>query len=80
MIQISLKDSGTALGSIGEADLKILVDQFEEESSTDRDYFVSADTLAMLEEAGISPDFAALLRTALGSGDGEGVDIVWTRA
>jgi hypothetical protein len=76
MITISTKD-GAALGSIGEADLKILVDQFEEESSTDTDYWVCEATVQMLESAGASPDFAALLRRAIGGG--EGADIVWSR-
>ena len=76
MITISLKD-GAALGEVGEADLKILVDQFEEESSTDRDYFVCEQTIGMLEQAGASPDFAAMLRRAVGGGDG--VDILWSR-
>lgn len=77
MITLSLKDSGVVLGSINEADLKVLVDQFEEDSSTDRDYFVCEDTIQMLEAAGASPDFAALLRRAVGSSDG--ADIVWSR-
>ena len=77
MFTISLK-GGHALGQVNEADLKILVDQFEEESSTDRDYFVCEQTIGLLEEAGASPDFAAMLRGAVGSSDG--VDIVWSRA
>lgn len=76
MISISTKD-GAALGSIGEADLKILVDQFEEESSTDTDYWVCEATVQLLEGAGVSPDFAALLRRAIGGR--EGTDIVWSR-
>ena len=76
MITISLKD-GAALGQVGLADLKILVDQFEEESSTDRDYFVCEQTIALLEEAGASPGFTAMLRGAVAGSDG--IDIVWSR-
>ena len=76
MITIALKDGGE-LGRIGEADLKILVDQFEEESSTDRDYCVCEQTIGLLAEAGASPDFVAMLRGAVAGGDG--VDIVWSR-
>ncbi len=76
MITISTKD-GAALGSIGEADLQILVDQFEEESSTDTDYWVCEATVQMLEGAGASPAFVAMLRKAIGGG--EGADIVWSR-
>lgn len=75
MPTISLKD-GAVLGTIGDADLQILVDQFEEESSTDRDYYVCEPTIAMLEDAGASPDFVAMLRRAVTGTDG--VDIVWT--
>lgn len=78
MITLSMKDSGAVLGSIGEADLKVLVDQFEEENSKDQDYFVCEDTIQMLEAAGASPAFAALLRQAVGQS--EGADIVWSRA
>ena len=76
MITISLKD-GRALGQVNEADLKVLVDQYEEESSTDRDYFVCEQTVGLLEEAGASPDFTAMLRAALAGTDG--IDIVWSR-
>ena len=76
MITISLKD-GAEIGRITEADLQILVDQFEEESSTDRDYFVCEQTVGLLEEAGASPDFTAMLRAALAGTDG--IDIVWSR-
>lgn len=77
MITISLKD-GAVLGQIGEADLKILVDQFEEENSADRDYYVCDATIDMLEGAGASPDFTAMLRRAAAAGT-DGIDIVWQR-
>jgi hypothetical protein len=77
MITLRLKDSGATLGSISEADLQVLVDQFEEESSTDRDYFIDEQTVQLLEGAGASPDACALLRKAVGSSDG--IDIVWSR-
>ena len=77
MITLRLKDSGATLGSISEADLQVLVDQFEEESSTDRDYFIDEQTVQLLEEAGASPDACALLRKALAGTDG--IDIIWSR-
>ena len=70
MITLRLKDSGAVLGSISDADLLVLVDQFEEESSTDRDYFVNEQTVQLLEDAGASPDTCALLRKALAGTDG----------
>ena len=77
MITLRLKDSGATLGSIGEADLQVLVDQFEEESSTDRDYFIDERTVQIIEEAGASPALCALLRQALAGTDG--IDIIWSR-
>ena len=77
MYTISLKD-GATLGTVNEADLKILVDQFEEESSTDRDYYVCDETIDMLEQAGASPDFVGMLRRATAGTDG--IDIVWKPA
>jgi hypothetical protein len=77
MITLSAKDSGTLIGTITEAELQLLVDQFEEESSTDRDYYIDEQTVQMLEENGATPSLAALLRKAIGSSDG--VDIVWSR-
>lgn len=80
MITLTSKDSGAVIGTITEADLKLLVDQFEEESSTDRDYFINEQTVQLLEENGATPTLAALLRQAIAGTDGtDGTDIVWTR-
>lgn len=76
MITLSLKDSGAELGTIDEADFKILVDYLEEESETDVDYYITPETIDMLEDDGASPALVALLREAVG--DSEGVDIVWS--
>jgi hypothetical protein len=76
VITLSLKDSGAVLGAISEADFKILVDYLEEENETDVDYYITLDTIAMLEDDGAGPELVALLREAVG--DSEGVDIVWT--
>ena len=76
MITLSLKDNGAVLGTIDEADFKVLVDYLEEESETDVDYYISPETIDMLKDDGASPELLALLREAVG--DSEGVDIVWT--
>lgn len=76
MITLSLKESGAVLGTINEADLKILVDYLEEESETDADYYITAETIDLLERDGAGSGLVALLRDAVG--DSEGVDIVWT--
>jgi hypothetical protein len=71
------KDTGRLLGSISDSDLQFLIDQFEEESSDDRDYYVDEDTLAMLEEEGAPAGLITLLRTAI-AGQSEGLEIAWT--
>jgi hypothetical protein len=71
------KDSGRSLGSISDSDLQFLIDQFEEESSDDRDYFVDEATVSMLEDEGASTTLLALLRSAI-AGKSEGLEIAWT--
>jgi hypothetical protein len=75
MIALSLKDDGTFLGEIEEADLQLMMDQLEEESENDTDYYVTPLTVDLLEESGASPEFVQILREAVG--DSEGVEIAW---
>jgi hypothetical protein len=39
----------------------------EAESSTDRDYYLTRETLEMLEDDGVDPTIVAMLRRAMGS-------------
>lgn len=77
MITLSLKERGTVLGTIEESDLQLLVDQLEEEHSTDTDYYVCPSTIDLLEEGGASASLVAMLREAVGAA--EGVDVCWRR-
>ncbi len=77
MITLHDNDSGVAIGTITEEDLAVLVDSLEEESRTDTDYYVQAETIDLLEADGASAELLALLRTALGAKPG--VEIAWTR-
>ena len=70
-------DSNAAIGDISETDLKFLIDNLEEETSDDRDYYLRPETIAMLGERGGDEALVTLLRTALG--DREGVEIRWQR-
>lgn len=54
------------LARIERADLDFLIDVLEEESSTDRDYYVDLDTLDYLAERGAEASLLAALRQALG--------------
>jgi len=78
MITLSLKDTGAILGEIDEADLQLLVDQLEEETEGDADYYISPMTIDMLVRNGASPRLVSLLERAVG--DSEGVDIVWNES
>jgi len=66
------KSQDRLLGTISADELSFLMEQLEEESSTDRDYYVDADTIDMLVEAGAPPNLVTLLKSALGpTQDGE---------
>ena len=67
MIQLLDKESGTVLGTVTETQLQFLKDHLEEESEQDSDYYITPDTLEMLEEEGADAALMSLLRRALGS-------------
>jgi hypothetical protein len=52
-----------------------MIHQFEEESSSDQDYFVDAMTIDLLHDAGASENLLNLLREAVGPT--EGTEIRW---
>jgi hypothetical protein len=68
-------ETGRPVGRITSAQLQWLVDQLEEESDDDRDYYIDRPTLDMLQEAGADPGLIQTLRSALGSR--EGMEIRW---
>lgn len=77
MIELKKKDTGALIGEITEEQLSFLVDELEEESLEDRDYYLNELTVDMLEADGAPDDLIGLLRKALDE-HGE-VDIVWSR-
>ena len=54
------------------------IDQLEEESSDDQDYYINGPTLEAFEAKGIDPALLALLKGALG--DRDDMEIVWSRS
>ena len=76
-IQLYEKDTARLLGTITEEQLRFLADELEEESPTDTDYYLSADTIDMLEDDGADPAFIAVLRQLLDGRDG--LEIRWER-
>ena len=65
------------LGSVTDADLQVLIDKLEEESSEDRDYYIDTATIDYLADGRASDHLVEILRKAVGSG--EGVEIRWHR-
>ena len=77
MIKLHSAESGNVVGEISEEQFAFLQAQLEEESSADRDYYLTRDTIAMLEEAGADAELAGVLRAAIG--DGPGAEVRWSR-
>ena len=77
MIDIYNNDTNELIGSITEADLKVLVDHLEEESSEDQDYYIDAATIDVIADGQATEHLIAVLRKALGAADG--VEIRWQR-
>ena len=77
MIDLYNATTNQLLGSITEADLQVLIDGLEEESSDDQDYFIDRETIDVLGDGRATEHLLNLLRTAVGSSDG--VDIRWKR-
>lgn len=59
------KDTGKVIGAVAQADVQFLIDQLEEENLRDTDYFISADTVRLLEDNGASDELLAVLRDTL---------------
>ena len=77
MVTLYDNATGHVLGTISDAQLKFLTDQLEEESSGDQDYYLTADTLEMLEQQGADAALLTMLRTALG--DRDDLEVRWAR-
>jgi len=77
MIDLYNVATNQKLGSITEAELQVLIDGMEEESSEDQDYYVDAATIDLLGDGRASDHLLGLLRNAVGSSDG--VEIRWER-
>ncbi|MFZ3173356.1 MAG: hypothetical protein WA146_00540 [Thiobacillus sp.] len=78
MIQLHDKDTGTWIGAITEDNLKYLIDQLEEESREDKDYYINKTTLDIFEERGADKALITLLRDALNGRTG--MEIRWSQS
>ena len=77
MIKLFDAASGVQIGNLTEQQLQILIDQLEEESKDDRDYYINAATLDMFDETGADTALVELLRRALGTRSE--MDVRWER-
>jgi hypothetical protein len=77
VIRLRDKDSGSEIGTITDDELQFLVDQLEEEYDEDRDYYIAAPLIDVLEQNGADADVIKLLRASVG--DRDGIEIEWSR-
>lgn len=77
MINLHDRDTGTLITQISEEQLALLIQELEEESSDDQDYFIDMGTLSLLGAAGLDKALLHTLGKALGERDG--MEIVWSR-
>jgi hypothetical protein len=77
MIDLYNATTNQLLGTITEADLKVLVDALEEEGVNDQDYYIDNATIDVIADGKATEHLIGLLRQALTAGDG--VDIRWQR-
>lgn len=75
MPRIYEKSQDRLLGTVSAGELSFLMDQLEEESSTDRDYYIDLDTIDMLVEAGAPIHLVEVLKSALG--EGQDAEVRW---
>jgi hypothetical protein len=77
MIDLYNDATNVLIGTMTEADLKVLQDHLEEEGEDDQDYYIDQATLDVLGDGRATEHLMGLLRKALGTA--EGVDIRWQR-
>jgi hypothetical protein len=77
VIDIYDNETNALVGTITEADLKVLADHLEEESSEDQDYYIDAATIDVIGDGQATEHLLGVLRKALGTA--EGVEIRWQR-
>ena len=77
MIDVYNNETNELAGTITEADLKVLADHLEEESSEDQDYWIDRATLDVIGDGEATEHLMTVLRKALGAADG--VEIRWQR-
>lgn len=78
MIKVYDTSNDAFLGEISEAHLQFMMDQLEEESARDRDYYINRPTLELFAQRGADTELLTFLRNALG--EREEMEIRWQAA
>lgn len=77
MVKLFDVETSAPVGEITEDQLLFLIDQLEETSETDRDYYIDRPTLALLRTEGADAELIEVL--AKGLGEREGYEVRWER-
>ncbi|MEJ2481605.1 MAG: galactosyldiacylglycerol synthase [Gemmatimonadota bacterium] len=77
MVKLFDAETSIPVGEIEEAQLEFLIDQLEETSDTDQDYYIDRPTLELLRTEGADPELITLLSKGLG--DRQGYEVRWER-
>ena len=77
MVRLEDKETGAPLGAISEEHLRFMIDQLEEETDDDHDYYINRATVDSFEERNADPQLVEILRRALGTR--EEMEIQWSR-
>jgi processive 1,2-diacylglycerol beta-glucosyltransferase len=70
-------ESNQFIGAVSDEECQLLVDELEEESLDDVDYYVNRATLDLLAQEGAGAHLLTLLQHALG--DREDMEVRWVR-
>jgi len=74
-VRLEDASTGAAVGAITESQLQEVTSRLEEDAP--QQYFITGDTVDMLQNAEVDPKLVEILRKAVGSG-GDGVALRWT--
>jgi hypothetical protein len=77
MVKLYNAETSAPVGEITEGHLQFLIDNLEETSSDDQDYYIDIPTLAMLRSEGADDELIAML--AKGLGGRPGYEVRWER-
>lgn len=69
MIRLYDKDTSQYLGRIEDEVFQFLIDNLEEESFTDTDYYIDRQTLDFLKEKGMNEALVKLIEQTMGEGE-----------